>query len=128
MTTRSPELPSSDPEQRELLQYLDQWEAVQQQSPTIFDVIATDDGRLIGAFILRGFRVAAKQAVEKRKRAELLRAVALEKFAGDTEQVEVHLRRTDALLDNRTPLEAAVQSEGGLAAAICALKGTVGEP
>lgn len=50
----------------ELLAKLDKWLATLPEPPSIFDVIGTRDGDLIGAYILRAFRRAAREAVLSR--------------------------------------------------------------
>lgn len=54
------------PRENELLARLEQWLAAQSAPPTLFDVIATGDHVLFAAFILKGFRAAARQAVIER--------------------------------------------------------------
>lgn len=51
------------PLEHELLARLEQWLAARTEPPSIFDVIATGDGDLFAAFLLKGFRIAARQAV-----------------------------------------------------------------
>lgn len=46
----------------ELIAKLDQWLAQQEGKPTIFEVLATGDGELFGAYVLQRFRAAASQA------------------------------------------------------------------
>ena len=50
----------------ELLAKLDKWLATLPEPPSIFDVIQTRDGDLIGAYILRAFRRATREAVLSR--------------------------------------------------------------
>lgn len=47
----------------ELLVKLERWMAEQPGEPTLADVLGTRDGELFAAFVLKGFRAAAKQAV-----------------------------------------------------------------
>ena len=49
--------------EEELLAKLERWLARKPHDPTLSDVLATGDGELFAAFVLKGFRVAAKQAV-----------------------------------------------------------------
>lgn len=58
------------PLEHELLAKLEQWLAAQAEPPTLFDVIATGDRELVAAFILKGFRAAARQAVVDRLQRE----------------------------------------------------------
>jgi Antitoxin Xre/MbcA/ParS C-terminal toxin-binding domain len=50
----------------ELLAKLDLWLATLPEPPSIFDVLETRDGDLIGAYILRAFRRATREAVLSR--------------------------------------------------------------
>jgi len=52
--------------ENELLEKLEAWLAPQVGEPTIFDVMATGDGELLAAYILKAFRAAAAQAVADR--------------------------------------------------------------
>lgn len=58
------------PLESELLARLEQWLAARSEPPTLLDVIATEDGELVAAFILKGFRAAARQAVVDRLERE----------------------------------------------------------
>lgn len=88
---------------------LEGWEAAQPRPPNIFDVVETGDALLIGAYILRGFRQAAQNAVEERFRVMELREFAYIAFeTGDA--AEGFLRAPDRRLEGRTPLQAAVES------------------
>lgn len=49
---------------------LERWEAALPVPPTLRDVLATDNIRLFVAYITRGFRKAAAEAVEQLTRAE----------------------------------------------------------
>jgi hypothetical protein len=49
-----------------VLAKLDKWLATRPEPPSIFDVIETRDGDLIGAYILRAFRRATREAVLSR--------------------------------------------------------------
>lgn len=57
-------------EERRLFARLDAWLAEQKGDITIFDVVKTDDVELFGAFVLRQFRLAAKDAVTGRLERE----------------------------------------------------------
>lgn len=50
----------------DLLAKLERWLATRTDPPSVFDVIATRDGELFAAFILKAFRVATRQAVVDR--------------------------------------------------------------
>ena len=99
--------------EEELSQELDHWIASQPAPPTIFDVIKNGSAGLLGTYVLRGFRVAAAEAVEKRERAILVRAAAVDAFQGDTDAAEAWLRHRSGPLGNRTPLSVAVLSPAG---------------
>lgn len=91
---------------------LEGWETAQPRPPNIFDVVETGDALLIGAYILRGFRQAAQNAVEARFRVMELREFAYIAFeTGDA--AEGFLRAPDRRLEGRTPLQAAVESSLG---------------
>ena len=62
----------------ELLTKLEQWLADRSDPPTILEVVETRDSELLAAFILKGFRVAARQAVVDRLERE-----AASTFASD---------------------------------------------
>ena len=118
--TSSGKLPSIEEEQRELLDALEEWEARQPKPPNIFDVIENGDVRLIGAFVLRGFRQAASEAVEGHRRVTELRDLAYLAFgAGDS--AEEFLRAAHPCLNGQTPLEATLASTAGRDRAIRAL-------
>lgn len=59
----------------QLLAKLDEWLARQKTQPTIFEVIETGDGELIAAFVLKGFRSAARDAVLHRLDRAGLRSI-----------------------------------------------------
>lgn len=54
----------------ELLAKLHKWLAGRRSPPSIFEVIETGDGELAAAFILKGFRAAAREAVVDRLQGE----------------------------------------------------------
>jgi hypothetical protein len=54
----------------EIFAKLDAWTAEQPEPPLLGDVMATRDVRLIGAYILRGFRAATAEAVWRRENPE----------------------------------------------------------
>ena len=54
----------------QLLAKLEAWLSTQPQAPAIFDVMATGDRELLAAFVLKGFRAAARQAVLDRVEGE----------------------------------------------------------
>lgn len=56
--------------EQELLARLDVWLAEQETTPTIFDVMTTGDGELFAAFVLNGFREAARAGVVGRLERE----------------------------------------------------------
>lgn len=56
----------------ELLAKLEAWMAAHSEPPTIFDAIATRDGELFAAYVLKAFRGAARQAVIERLEHEPL--------------------------------------------------------
>ncbi len=66
------------PLENELLARLEEWLAGQSEPPTLFDVIATGDRELLAAFILKGFRAAARQAVVERFEREATMTFASE--------------------------------------------------
>lgn len=99
---------------------LDKWEAAQPTPPNIFDVIETGDVRLIGAYVLRGFRQAARTAAEGQQRVMELREFAYLAFE-TADAAEGFLRAPDQRLDGRSPLQAAVESNTGRDQAILQL-------
>lgn len=62
----------------ELLSKLELWLAARPEPPTLFEVAETGDGELLAAFILNGFRVAARQAVVDRLDREAATTFATE--------------------------------------------------
>lgn len=52
--------------EQDLLARLERWLEAQPELPTIFDVIATRDGELLAAYLLKAFRAAAREAVIER--------------------------------------------------------------
>ena len=54
------------PREGKLLARLEHWLAARAAPPTLFDVIETGDRELLAAFILKGFRATARQAVVER--------------------------------------------------------------
>lgn len=54
----------------ELLAKLERWLASRPAPPNIFEVIETGDGELFAAFVLKGFRAAAREAVVDRLQGE----------------------------------------------------------
>lgn len=101
------------PSEEEDQQALDQWIAAQPGPPTLRDVLATGNIRLFAAFVTRGFRQAAAEAVKETKRAERVRALVREAYGGDDARAEEFLRRQHPALGGDTPLQRAVQSEEG---------------
>ena len=97
----------------ELLRRLEEWLATRSTPPTVFDVIATGDGLLFAAYITKAFRTAAAIAVEERERANRLRSAALAAYSGNEEEAENFLRSPQRSLAGRTPLQAAIASDGG---------------
>jgi hypothetical protein len=97
----------------ELLRRLEEWLATKSEPPTIFDVIETGNGLLIAAFVTKAFRAAAITAVEERERVRRIRAAALSHYKGHEQDAESFLRSPNAALRGRTPLQAAVGSQGG---------------
>lgn len=88
------------------------WEVVQPRPPNIFDVIETGDARLIGAYVLRGFRKAAREAVESDRHVMELREFAYLAFE-TADDAERFLGAQDQRPDGWSPLQAAVESEAG---------------
>ena len=66
------------PLESELLAKLEGWLAARSEPPTLLDVVATNDRELLAAFILKGFRVAARQAVADRLEREAAATFASE--------------------------------------------------
>lgn len=99
------------PDERELLDQLERWLADQPNPPTIFDVIATGNIELFSAYVLKGFRQAAAQAVEENKRVAWVRAALLEYYDGDAERMEAFLRGPHPLLIGLTPLQKSLRSD-----------------
>jgi hypothetical protein len=99
------------PDERELLDQLERWLADQPRPPTIFDVIATGNIELFSAFVLKGFRQAAAQAVEENERVARVRAALLEYYEGDAERMEAFLRGPHPLLMGLTPLQKSLRSD-----------------
>jgi len=67
----------------ELLAKLDRWLATLPEPPTIFDVVGTRDGDLIGAYILRAFRKATREAaVSRLESASAIFPVGQERYDG----------------------------------------------
>jgi len=66
------------PRENELPARLEQWLADRSEPPTLFDVLATGDHELFAAFILKGFRAAARQAVIERFEREAATTFASE--------------------------------------------------
>jgi hypothetical protein len=52
--------------EEDLFAKLAEWVTDQDRPPTLNDVIRTEDGELLAAFVFRGFREAARHAVEQR--------------------------------------------------------------
>ena len=97
----------------ELFAHLDRWIAEQPQPPGLKEVLATRDIELFGAYILRGFRIAAVEAVAELERATRVREAAVEALGGDGEAAELFLRSPNQQLGGRTPLAVCVSSEEG---------------
>lgn len=96
----------------ELFLELEQWEAKQSYPPSVFQVVETGNPRLIGAFILRGFRQAARKAVGDHRRVMELRELAYLAFEA-ADAAESFLRTPSGRLDDRTPLQAAMTDGAG---------------
>lgn len=92
---------------------LARWEAKQSEPPSLSDVLETHDGRLIGAYILRGFRTAAVEAVESHERVIRIRLAVLEMYKGDAQKAERFLRHRFKGLGRQAPLRKALESEAG---------------
>ena len=99
-------------EELELCLALEEWESRHPHPPNIFQVIETGDARLIGAYVLRGFREAARNAAQSHKRVMELREFAHLALTG-AETAEGFLRSPDPGLGGQTPLEAAIASADG---------------
>lgn len=93
--------------------YFDRWKALQPNEPTLADVLAAGDGRLFAIYILDGFRIATAEAAEAAARVAKVRAEAVRIFK-DEGTVEQFLRTPRALLDGRTPVAVAIDSEEGV--------------
>jgi hypothetical protein len=106
--------------EQEDLEALQAWEAEQSTPPTLFDVLATRDIILIGAYVLRAFRSAAAIAVEQRERVARVRRLVVEAFGGDANRAEAFLRHPSMDLGGAQPLELALQSDGGAEKVIAA--------
>jgi hypothetical protein len=98
----------------ELFDYLDRWIAAQPEPPGLKEVLATKDVELMGAYILRAFRLAAAEAVAELDRARRARKAAVDAFGGDSEEAEKFLRSPHEQLGGLTPLAVSVASEAGL--------------
>jgi hypothetical protein len=96
---------------------LEAWESSQPKPTDVFQVIETGDLRLIGAYILREFRVATRMAVKENERVLELREMAYLAFPV-ADDAEGFLRRPSLQLEGRSPLQAAVQSSVGRDTAI----------
>lgn len=97
---------------------LARWKAEQAREPNIFDVLKTGNPLLIEAFIEVGFRMAAARAIAETRRVEKIRSAALVAYGGDADKAEQFLRRKHRMLDDKTPLEKAVESDEGVRAVI----------
>jgi hypothetical protein len=105
--------------EEQLLQGLDEWLEQQSTPPTIFDVVKSGNANVMAGFTLRAFRSAAREAVRQQGRVFNLRNLAYAAF-NDPGAGEDFLRtRTGSL--GFTPLEAAVSSSDGYAAAFGSL-------
>ncbi len=107
--------------EQEDLDALQAWEAEQPTPPTLFDVLATRNINLLGAYVLRAFRSAAAIAVEQRERVARVRRLVIEAFGGDTNRAEAFLRHPNVDLGGAQPLELAVQSDAGAEKVISAV-------
>lgn len=112
MTTSAGKTPRPDEVQNELIRDLVEWERDQPKPLTLFEMVEHGDARLLGAYILRGFRRAAKEAVEQHYRVMELSELACVAF-GDADEAERFLRAPNPCLGNKTPLEAAMIDNGG---------------
>lgn len=99
------------PDERELLDQLERWLATRPHPPTILDVVATGNIELFAAFVLKGFRQAAAQAVEENERVAWVRSALLEYYDGDAERMEAFLRGPHPLLIGLTPLQKSLRSD-----------------
>lgn len=72
----------------ELLSKLEQWLAERKEPVSLLDIVETRDGELIGAYILRGFRAAARQAV-----LETIEHEAVNRFGAEANGVSSAIRR-----------------------------------
>jgi hypothetical protein len=104
----------------ELSLELEGWEATLTAPPSIFQALETGEGRLIGAYILRGFRAAARAGVSERHRVMELRDFAYLAFDG-AKLAESFLTEPESNLDGKSPLQAAAASGEGRDEAILAL-------
>lgn len=109
-----PSVPAVPEEQ--LLRELREWEAGQVKPATLFDVVRSNNINLTAAFILRGFRSAAKEALREKDRVLKLRNLAYAAF-GDPQTALDFLEAYHPEL-GRTPLQAAASSPDGMVDAI----------
>lgn len=105
--------------EEQLFRELDEWLEQQSTAPTIFDVVKAGNVNVMAGFTLRAFRSAAREAVRQRDRVFNLRNLAYAAF-GDPGAGENFLRTPNCSL-GFTPLEAAVSSSDGYAAAFGSL-------
>lgn len=98
-------------EDDQLLASVQEWEAVQPSPPGLVDVLKTGDGRLVGAYVLREFRIAAAQAVVEHERVLRIRRAALQAYAGDVRDAENFLTQAVDAFGGRTPLQMALSCE-----------------
>lgn len=108
---------ASDSEEEDRLA-LERWEAAQPAPPTLRDVLASADIRLFAAYVTRGFRQSAAEAVEQWTRVEKVRAFVIDAYGGDGARAEEFLRQKHPLLADQTPLVRAVESDEGAAEVI----------
>ncbi|PWG02132.1 hypothetical protein DF286_04055 [Sphingosinicella humi] len=102
----------------DLLLKLERWLATRSRPPTLGDVLETRDIGLLGAYILKGFRAAAAEAVEQRERVARVRRAAIKAFDGCQDQAEDFLRSHHDELGGGTPLHIAVSSDEGAEAVL----------
>ncbi|SBV34040.1 protein of unknown function [uncultured Sphingopyxis sp.] len=91
-------------------------------------MLETRDSGLLGAYILKGFRIATAEAVIQRERVARVRRAAIKAFDGDEDRAEDFLRSRQGELGGRPPLRAAVSSDDGAEAVLRILSQIRGSP
>lgn len=84
---------------RELFAKLAEWEAGFPSPPSLFDAIRANDVELLAAFVLRGFREAAKKAVGDRLALEQKKLVGMDLRYGSAGRVADFLARAWSIGD-----------------------------